>query len=508
MNFPGFRRPRANFYRLPNDWFDIWRQARSQSERTRILGALKVSEYLIKWTWGYQNYDQPLRLSWLDFQRGRQGSCRQGRQGSCRQGGRRNRRRLDLGTGLSSRSLQEALSLAVALGLMERHEEDAGQFTYLPRLRPAAEDEKGFDAHPTTGSSQGFARPTANFFLVPASWTDLTADVRSETLILLITYFFRHTWGWHGHQHEPCWLSEEDIAHGRRFADPARKDERYDAGICYTGRAVRKALKEGVERGWLVWRYQGNGRIFALSLEGMTVAEDGQIVETADPTSDVADSESPTSSARSTARTAQSKAGPEQSAAIMTAPNPDAPERSTVAAEQTAALPARSKAAVAQSKAPPIDQDRHRSDQTDNPPQKTTTDTVSALGNGISDTPGYAQNDVLPLALQEQVRVLGLKGRGPQRELLQAWREDPLRIGAWLQHLVSIRSGDPQAAGFLLQVVVRQRAAAPNGSSKPISASCAACQGARYLQVQVPAGDPHHGLTIPCPSCNPTAACT
>ncbi|MCO6451196.1 MAG: hypothetical protein J5I90_10465 [Caldilineales bacterium] len=160
MNFPGFRRPRANFYRLPNDWFDIWRLARSQSERTRILGALKVSEYLIKWTWGYQNYDQPLRLSWLEFQ--------QGRRSNRRQGSRRGRR-LDLGTGLSSRSLQEALALAVELGLLERHEEDEGQPTYLPRLRPAAEDEEGFNANSVTDNGQGFARPTAKFLLVPAS---------------------------------------------------------------------------------------------------------------------------------------------------------------------------------------------------------------------------------------------------------------------------------------------------------------------------------------------------
>ncbi|MCO6451197.1 MAG: zinc ribbon domain-containing protein [Caldilineales bacterium] len=332
--------------------------------------------------------------------------------------------------------------------------------------------------------------------------------MRSETLILLITYFFRHTWGWHGHQHEPCWLSEEDIAHGRRFADPARKGERYDEGIGYTGRAVRKALKEGVERGWLVWRYQGNGRIFALRLEGMTVSEDGQIIEPTDPTPDAVDTISPTSSERSTAVVAQSKVGTEQSAAIMTASDPDSPEQSTVAAEQTAAMLERSTAALAQSTAPPIDQDRDRSDPTDNPPQKTTTETVSALGNGIADTPGYSQNGALPLALQEQVRLLGLKGRGPQRELLQAWQEDPQRIDAWLQHLVNTRRHDPQAAGFLLQVVVRQRASAPNGGSKAMSATCAACQGSRHLRIQVPAGDPHHRLVIPCPSCTPTAAHT
>ena len=29
--FPGFTRPESNYYRLPNNWFDIWQQARQQA---------------------------------------------------------------------------------------------------------------------------------------------------------------------------------------------------------------------------------------------------------------------------------------------------------------------------------------------------------------------------------------------------------------------------------------------------------------------------------------------
>ena len=53
-NFSGFARPKSNFYRLPNDWFDIWHQARVElsggSPPARILGPLKIVEYVIKYS--------------------------------------------------------------------------------------------------------------------------------------------------------------------------------------------------------------------------------------------------------------------------------------------------------------------------------------------------------------------------------------------------------------------------------------------------------------------------
>jgi len=125
--FPGFQRPRSNFYRLPNDWFAAWRAARATRGGGRIVGPLKASEYVLKWTWGYQNFDRPLRINWHNFQYGRLiGQTRQ-----------------DRGTGLSSRILGEALDTAVALGFLERHG-DPARPCYLPHLRPAAEDVPGF----------------------------------------------------------------------------------------------------------------------------------------------------------------------------------------------------------------------------------------------------------------------------------------------------------------------------------------------------------------------------
>ena len=119
--FPGFFRPKSNFYRLPNDWFDIWADVRRMTGRSRILALLKIVEYVIKWTWGYQNYDEPIRISRRDFYRGR------------RKGGRL----LDRGTKLSSRSIEKALDLLEKIGLIQIVENgDSNGPSFIPRLRP------------------------------------------------------------------------------------------------------------------------------------------------------------------------------------------------------------------------------------------------------------------------------------------------------------------------------------------------------------------------------------
>jgi len=226
--FPGFYRPRSNYYRLPNDWFDVWRAARAARDGGRIVAPLKATEYVVKWTWGYQNFDRPVRLSWHHFQYGRVVG----------------KVRLDRGTGLSSRILGEALDTAVELGFLERHG-DAKQPTYLPHLRPAAEDAAGFLADDQDVATAGFAAPTANYFLAPAIWIDLTSDVSSEALILATEYFFRHTWGWEGGWERPCWLTAEEIAAGRRYRSEARQGQRYDAGIGYSERRPARCPGRG-----------------------------------------------------------------------------------------------------------------------------------------------------------------------------------------------------------------------------------------------------------------------
>ncbi|MCX7708005.1 MAG: hypothetical protein N2204_08370 [Anaerolineae bacterium] len=250
--FSGFYRPR-NFYRLPNDWFDRWRAARAAQESGRIIGPLKVTEYVIKWTWGYQNFDRPIHISWRGFQHGRVIG----------------RERLDQGTGLSPRGLGDAINTAITLGFLERYDE--GKLLYLPHLCSAEDDPSGSPA-------DGFASPHTNYFLVPAFWTDLTSDTSSEALILAVEYLFRHTWGWEGGWERPCWLTIEEIATGRRYRSSNRIGERYDKGIGYTERTLQNALADGVKRGWLVWQETELGRVYALHLKGMQVAEDGRFL--------------------------------------------------------------------------------------------------------------------------------------------------------------------------------------------------------------------------------------
>ncbi|MCP4535668.1 MAG: hypothetical protein GY832_00810, partial [Chloroflexi bacterium] len=182
--FPGFFRPKNNYFRLPNDWFDTWIDIRQATDRTRILAPLKVTEYTIKWTWGYQNYDNPVRISRHDFQYGKLFGSQ----------------RLDRGTNLSNDGLEKSLEFLLDLGVIEEQRLEEHRPLFLPRLRSEEQDPPGFLGGNVIFSEgtryPGFARPESNYFQVPAIWTDLTHDVTSEAQILAIEYFFRHTWGW------------------------------------------------------------------------------------------------------------------------------------------------------------------------------------------------------------------------------------------------------------------------------------------------------------------------
>jgi|GEM_PF-2651781 len=276
--FPGFARPKSNFYRLPNDWFDIWGYAREElaqgSQPARIVGPLKIVEYVIKYTWGRTNFDEPIRLSRSDLRKGARG---------------RYNRRLDKGTGLGSEAtISRGVSTALSLGLLEQVEinDDPGrqERLYLPRLRPPEEEEIS-----PSPQIAGFERPIANFFLVPNYWSDISADIRSEILIIAMEYFFRHAWGWQTGAYEIRWLDADDVANGRKYRSAARRGNRYDKGTGYTTRKVRDALEEGVKRDLLVWRHGQTGKEYALRMTWMeAIGEDGYFDTEADiPEEDV-----------------------------------------------------------------------------------------------------------------------------------------------------------------------------------------------------------------------------
>lgn len=95
--FPGFARPEQNWFKLPNDWTDITAGMSSLAE-------LKVVEYVLKHTWGYQEFGLTKQITTDEFMHGRK---------------RKDGTRMDKGTGLISRhSVIDGLKKAVQDGYL------------------------------------------------------------------------------------------------------------------------------------------------------------------------------------------------------------------------------------------------------------------------------------------------------------------------------------------------------------------------------------------------------
>jgi hypothetical protein len=112
--FSGFVVPSQNWFRLPNEWTDITCDMKSLAE-------LKVVEYVLRHTWGYQEYGSGKRISTNEFMHGRR---------------RQDGSRMDRGTGLSKQSVIDGLRLAVRDGylLEERDDRDKGRIQKHYRL--------------------------------------------------------------------------------------------------------------------------------------------------------------------------------------------------------------------------------------------------------------------------------------------------------------------------------------------------------------------------------------
>ncbi len=491
--FPGFFRPRSNCYRLPNDWFDIWANVRQETGRTRILGLLKVTEYTIKWTWGDRNFDEPVRISRRAFQYGRQ-------QGS---------RRLDRGTGLGSRCLEESLRSAEQIGLLEQHADGNGGPTFLPHLRPPTDDEAGFPLDEAEAvSRQGFERPTANYFLVPGLWTDLTAGISSEILILTVEYCFRHQWGWQAGWDEPCWLTDEEVAHGRRYRSKERQGQRYDNGIGYSVERVRDALNEAVARGWAVWRNEDGHKQYALHLKGMTVAEDGEFLgfeqseeeaerasskpaPRATPPSPAGDDEL----ARLKAQVADLTAKVEVLQALLQ--NTDA---TTATGDERKAPQDERKALQDERKAPTGRKESAYYTDTSPDTSPTPPPDTAALDAGGCDGGGVGEDGVL---LERLTALTPPMSREAAARLIADYGTQPVQ--AWLDVL----AGDPtvRSVAALLTHKLRAGETPPaNGHDPRVEADCPLCRGSGVIRPDVPAADPDHGKALPCPRCRAKAA--
>ncbi len=123
--FPGFDIPRQNWFKLPNNWTDITAEITSLAE-------LKVVEYVLKHTWGYQEYGQRKRISNDEFMNGRR---------------RKDGTRLDKGTGLSKPSVIAGLKSAIERGLLLEEVDDSDKARvkkyYSLRMLTHSEDEPG-----------------------------------------------------------------------------------------------------------------------------------------------------------------------------------------------------------------------------------------------------------------------------------------------------------------------------------------------------------------------------
>ena len=65
MTFNGFTPPVSNYFRMPNAWVNI-------SAKINNLAELKVVEYVLRHTWGFQEYDgKPKPITVDEFMHGK-----------------------------------------------------------------------------------------------------------------------------------------------------------------------------------------------------------------------------------------------------------------------------------------------------------------------------------------------------------------------------------------------------------------------------------------------------
>jgi hypothetical protein len=96
--FGGFTPPVSNYFRMPNQWINICSEIKSLAE-------LKVVQYVLRHTWGFQEYDgKPKPITTDEFMHGR-------KKGDGKE-------RIDNGTGLSNRSVIDGLRDAIEHGFL------------------------------------------------------------------------------------------------------------------------------------------------------------------------------------------------------------------------------------------------------------------------------------------------------------------------------------------------------------------------------------------------------
>ena len=101
-SFTGFDFPEQNWFKMPNNWTDLTSEMSSIAE-------MKIVEYILKHTWGYQEYGVKKAITTDEFRNGRK---------------RKDGTRLDKGTCLSKQSVITGIKLAIKRGLLEEEVDD------------------------------------------------------------------------------------------------------------------------------------------------------------------------------------------------------------------------------------------------------------------------------------------------------------------------------------------------------------------------------------------------
>ena len=140
--FSGFPTPKQNWFKMPNEWIDLCADINSLAE-------IKVVQYVMRHTWGHQEYGIKKRISVDEFMNGRQ---------------RSGDGRMDKGTGLSKPSVIAGIKSAVKRGFLIE-EVDASDKArvkkyYSLRMRPEGrnsypEDEENEDSNPQFSEEKG-----------------------------------------------------------------------------------------------------------------------------------------------------------------------------------------------------------------------------------------------------------------------------------------------------------------------------------------------------------------
>ncbi len=150
--FPGFDVPRQNWFKLPNNWTDITSEISSIAE-------LKVVEYVLKHTWGYQEYGMRKRITNDEFMNGRR---------------RKDGTRIDKGTGLSKPSVIAGLKSAIERGLLIEEVDDSDKARvkkyYSLRMVP--------DHHAEPVDDEDIPLPAADSVQEKGGVKDLNAGVK------------------------------------------------------------------------------------------------------------------------------------------------------------------------------------------------------------------------------------------------------------------------------------------------------------------------------------------